>query len=155
MKFYAAFCLFICSSIIGVACSKKFLNRYKFYLSILNFNQDFKNSLSFKREHISNLLKKDYKFEHFNNVLEQKLKNINCKALSLPNFLNENDKNQINEYFSQIGKYDPITQAKILEGYDEVFKQNLTLAFDDNKKYGILFQKIGIIVGLVAFIIVV
>ena len=142
--------------LIGIINSKKYSNRYKFYNSIQNFNSDFKCVLSFQRDYVEKLLIKDYKFQPFNEIIKQKLVNtFNEKQLILPNFLSEEEKDEIIDYFNQIGKFDAITQSEIAIRYEELFKKRIENCDNDNKKYGILSKKLGIIVGLIAFIIVV
>ena len=73
MKFLAGFCFFCACALIGIINSKKYSNRYKFYIALLNFNQDFKSVLSFRRDYVEKLLNKDYKFQPFNEILKQKI----------------------------------------------------------------------------------
>ena len=154
MKLIIGIVIFFTSVIVGISSSKKYLNRYKFYNSIKNFNQDFKSILSFKRDYIEKLYKKEYKFEYFNDILKQKLSETN-KNLILPNFLTDDEKNEINNYFYAVGRFDAITQNEILIQYEQLFNERIKHCYEENKKYGALYQKIGVIVGLIGFIIVV
>ena len=156
MKFVAGLCFFCICTLIGIINSKKYSNRYKFYTALLNFNQDFKSVLSFRRDYVEKLLNKDYKFQPFNEILEQKLSNsFNKNTLNLPDFLNDEEKYEIVEFFNQMGKFDAITQSEIAIRYEELFKRKIESCDIDNKKYGLLYKKLGIIVGLIVFIIVV
>lgn len=152
-----------CSSLIlGFCLGRFFAEKYKkralFYKSIQKFNEDFCSELSFCKNNLKFMLLKRYQSEEFNQILLKKAESLeNKQAFNLQDltFLNENERYDVDCYFSMLGKSDGNTQLKILNGYALTFKNKFEECVQEQRKYGTLCQKTGLIFGLIAFVMVV
>jgi len=155
------FTLAVCMLIIGYYCgnlfAKKFINRASYFKSFKRFNRDFIAEIGFSQKNLQDILLNEYSFSDFDLTLKSKkiqLTNDNA-VLYIPPYLSDNEKKEIEEYFTRIGTTDLLTQNRVLCEYDKIIDEKSKIAIDEEKKYSTLFKKTGVLVGLIAFIIVV
>lgn len=141
---------------VGKMCAAKYKERYLFYKSLCNFKNDLYSEVCFFRNSLNALFQKTYISEAFNKFLrlclnEQSKKN--CTDVLC--FLTESEKNDVNLFFNKIGKSDQETQVNLCENFGKRFENAAIDAQAEYKKYGTLYKKTGLIIGIAAFIIIV
>lgn len=146
----AIFCLIagLCS---GIKLSEKYTEKYKLYKSLNEFNEDFYGEVNFFREGIGTLGKRIYLSDIFCRMLNEYF--TEGKIEKFPKFLTETQKNDIINYFSAIGKSDAETQDEIYRNYSRKYISELQSAGEEQKKYGSLCKKAGLLIGLAVFVI--
>lgn len=155
-KIFLGIILFLIAFICGDNLSKKYANRSLFYNSLEEFNGDFISLINFRKDNLITLLKKEYSSEYLNKLLQSKIQVICNKEndLDMPSFLLEKEKLELEEYFSQLGIYDSNTQLDFLKRYNEYFFNKVTESKSEEKQKGALYKKIGALIGVISFILV-
>ena len=155
-KIFLGIILFLIAFICGDNLSKKYANRSLFYNSLEEFNGDFISLINFRKDNLITLLKKEYSSEYLNILLQSKIQVICNKEndLDMPSFLLEKEKLELEEYFSQLGIYDSNTQLDFLKRYNEYFFNKVTESKSEEKQKGALYKKIGALIGVISFILV-
>ncbi|MDY4187092.1 MAG: stage III sporulation protein AB [Candidatus Borkfalkiaceae bacterium] len=165
-KLIAAVAVFVFCVFAGRYFSDKKSKKAAFYLSLCNFNGNYIKEMNFSRRPLKELLSKSYPSANFNDLLalvKQRVFNESlsdlCGALAgrWQNGLNlsEGDITEIEEYFSMLGKSDALSQSEECYRYKNYFEHSLAESEKSDKSMGSLYNKLGIIVGLIAFVIVI
>mgnify|MGYP004514837339 CR=1 FL=1 len=75
------------------------------------------------------------------------------ESLSKLNILKTNEKEKICSFFDSLGKSNQQEQIAQIENFKNDFMAELSSAKDDNKKYGTVSLKLGMLLSLAVFII--
>lgn len=157
MKIVFLLVLFLTTSFIGFKFSKKYKVRSSFFSSLVQLCQKFDIEINYSRERLKNLfinldekIKKnlgglDKNFLAFldkQNDLEKDTLFQNIK------FLKESEKDSIFPFFKMLGRSDVDSQSKEIKNYQSRFESLSAAAGQENKKYGGLCIKLGIVCGL-------
>lgn len=137
----------------GLKFSEKYTEKYKFYKSLCDFNEEFYSEVVFFRKGLAVFAHKAYLSSAFNNLIKSFLVQ-GVRDLPLPRYLNDYQKNDVCIYFSRLGKSDSQTQVEIYEAFKRKFVAESNLACDEQKKYSGVCKKTGLFIGLIAFIII-
>lgn len=137
----------------GLKFSEKYTEKNKFYKSLCDFNEEFYSEVVFFKKGLTVLARKTYLSSAFNNLIKSFFTH-GVKNLPLPKYLNDYQKSDLYAYFSRIGKSDSQTQVEIYETFKKKFASESCLACDEQKKYSGVCKKMGLFVGLIAFIII-
>ncbi len=147
---------------VGYFFSMKYKKRLNFYSALILFAQKLDVEINFSRERLKklienidektkkNLLGIDNNFLAYlndNQELTYELLFKNC------NILKQDEKEMIFLFFKSLGRTDVIGQTKEIQNFLKRFDDKLNKCLSDNKKYGSLCFKLGIIAGL--FIVVI
>lgn len=161
MKFIILFALAGVCIFVGYMFSKKYRQRANFFSALVMLCQKFDVEINFSRERLKNIFENiDEKqksrlcglVDNFISFIEQENpleKEILFKGIS---FLKEEEKDVIFMFFKTLGRSDVDSQSKEAKNYQSRFENLSSLASGENKKYGSLSIKLGLIAGL--FIIV-
>lgn len=153
-----AFCFLIIGSLGGIVISKKYDQRVIFYSCLKQFNIDFLNELTFSKKNIEQILSNNYGFSPFSELLNAKKNQLHFQkkySYNIPNWINDSESKEIIYYFNSLGKCDCETQKNSLMRYEKIFDEKLCAVKEEKTKYGMLIKKTGVIVGLIAFILMV
>lgn len=164
-KLISGVALFAFCFLLGRYFSAKKSKKAAFYSALCDFNANFINELNFSRKKISELLVPDYSSKNFNAlILIVKQKKCEQNALCLKNELSGEWQNEldlsdgqiseIENYFSFIGSSDALSQESECLRYSELFKKQLAESEKGDKTLGSLYKKLGFIIGLIAFVVV-
>ena len=142
--------------------SKKYKRRANFFQALVTLCQKFDVEINFSRDRLKNIF----------NSIDEKIKTNLCgidknfiayldKETSLEkeelfkniNFLKDNEKDVIFPFFRALGRSDVDSQSKEIKNYQSRFENISLLAIQDNKKYGSLSIKLGLIAGLFVVVI--
>lgn len=160
----ASIALFVCFSAAGKYYSDKKSKKALFFSSLCEFNGDYIKEMRFSRRHIAEILSEKYASASLNALLQKvknsRLKNeeiknefVETKALGL--VLSEKEKSDVSAYFFKLGKSDAFSQIEECMRYGDIFKKYLLESEATDKKYGTLYKKLGVVFGLIAFVIII
>ena len=146
-------CIFpVLFGFIGFILSGKYSERKNFFEDFLAFHKYFKTEISFTKKTVAEIadnLKKDTDFyklfnEYFNNKNFTQLK-----------YLTEEENGFIENYLTNIGVSDKYTQLEYYNSLDDKIENYTKTAQDDRKKYQPLYIKLGVLFGIIVFILLI
>ena len=149
---------------VGYIFSRKYKKRANFFQTLVMLCQKFDVEINYSRERLKNIFigldeKQKSKLQGIDknfiayinqeNPLEKEFlfKNIN--------FLKEEEKDVIYLFFKSLGRSDVDSQSKEIKNFQNRFEVLSSNAITENKKYGSLSIKLGIIAGLVIIILLI
>lgn len=146
---------------IGYMFSRKYKTRENFFLALVMLCQKFDVEINYSRQRLKNI------FSSLDEKQKKSLQGIDKNFLSFIdketplekeylfngiNFLKEDEKDVIFMFFKNLGRSDVDSQSKEIKNFQARFESISTNAINENKKYGQLAIKLGIVAGL--FIVV-
>ena len=156
--------LFFLCLIIGYYFSKKYTNRLKFFKSIILLCQNLDIEINYSRERLKKLIS-DYDEKTKKNLLgidEEFLKYLdNPKELKKEelfknaSILKKEEQDLIFLFFKNLGRSDVENQTNELKNFIAKFEEIKIKAENENKKYGSLSLKLGLITGLFILVILI
>ncbi len=147
---------------IGYIFSRKYKIRSNFFQALVMLCQKFDVEINYSRERLKNI---------FNNLDEKQKRNlhgIDNNFISFINketplereflfknirFLKDEEKDVIFMFFKSLGRSDVDSQSKEIKNYQTRFEALSSSANSENKKYGSLSIKLGIVAGLVIIVL--
>lgn len=164
MKIILLVMLFGVCVFVGFLFSLKYKKRQKFFSSLIMFAEKLNVEINYSRERLKklieefdqsqrkNLLGVDQNYIDFlegknNFTAEGLFKNISI--------LKPSEKDLIFLFFKNLGRSDVENQTKEINSYVKRFEQQSEVCDIENKKYGSLCTKFGIIVGLFLVVILI
>ena len=149
---------------IGYIFSRKYKIRANFFQALVMLCQKFDVEINYSRERLKNI------FFFFFEKQKKKLQGIDINFLSYINnetnfdrdslfrnlrFLKEEEKDVIFMFFKNLGRSDVDSQSKEIKNFQTRFETLSVTANNENKKYGSLSVKLGIVAGLVIIVILI
>ena len=153
MKFniFIGLLLFILSILVSILISNKLTIKTKFYQQICDFNKKLEIEINYTKRSILEIIKSQ------DELIFKLLDDYFVKKIGLDDkyytFLSQDEKKEIKNYLSVIGKYDDETQLNVLSAKMEYFRETLTEHKLKEEKYKPLYIKLGIFIGLILFIL--
>lgn len=147
---------------VGYFFSLKYKRRQNFYSSLIMFAQKLDVEINFSRERLKKLIEdmdeknKKYLFGLDKNFLAYLSGNLELKQADLfrnITFLKNEEKETIFLFFKSLGRSDVLGQSKEIANFSKRFDDSLTKCSTENKKYGSLCFKLGIVAGLFLIVI--
>lgn len=164
MKYLFMILLFCLCVFVGYYYSSKFSKRKKFYSSLISFADKLALEINFSRERLKvltenfdastrkNLLGIDEGFvEYLDKKGELTTENIFKKA----QILTKEEKENVLLFLKILGRSDVENQTKEIKNFVSRFEETRQKCDQDQKKYGSLALKLGIIAGLFCVIILI
>lgn len=156
MKLTLLLILFSSVSLLGFQISKIYSNKENFYLELNNFVTFLIGEISFLK---TDLIKISENYKCNNAIFQDFLANLKAKLLFETEFknieiLNENENIVIKNFVDNLGKNDSTTECDKLKSVLENFKNKLDETREQNKKYGSMIKKLGVLGGFLLCIIV-
>ena len=157
-KLIVGIALVVFCGFCGYFLTKKYRVRKEFYKQYYTFNRDFLNEIAFSRRPIEAWLEKKQftgEFETMVNGFLSALKNGDTalESFETPEFLIEDEKLFVREYFFSLGRGDSEGQ----KGYFTVAEKTLTSRKEEAEKnctrYCDLYVKMGVLLGLTLLIL--
>ncbi len=145
---------------IGYGLSKYYVSRVKLFNELINFAEKLDTDINFGKSKLLSIINnfkcnsKDLK-----KILEMyKACLVENKAFTEDIFkdvkiLKDEEKHIMLNFFTELGKLDVFNQTKQIENSKIKFKEVLEFCSDEKKKYGTLYLKLGIILGLLIALI--
>ncbi len=155
MKFFIGILLIVLSTIVGYLFSLKYTERRVFFEEFNNVVTRLKNEILFTQKPVIDVLnsllnKNSDVLLVYNTYLYDKsdyTKNIK--------YLSFNEKRFIFDFLTSIGIGDATSQGKLVDVTMEQSTCFLRQAVEDEKKYKTLFIKLGILVGISLFVLII
>ncbi len=147
---------------IGYLFSKKYKTRANFFQALVLLCQKFDVEINYSRERLKNI------FNNLDEKQKHKLHGIDNNFISFMNketplereflfknikFLKEEEKDIIFMFFKSLGRSDVDSQSKEIKNFQTRFESLSSSASSENKKYGSLSIKLGIVAGLVIIVL--
>ncbi len=162
MKWVLLAVLFAVCVAIGYVFSMKYKRRVQFYSALILFAQKLDVEINYSRERLKKLIENmdektkknlfglDKNFLNYLSGSEQLTQEAlfkNCPVLK------PDEKQMVFLFFKSLGRSDVSGQSKEIGNFLKRFDENLTKCAAENKKYGSLSFKLGIIAGLFVVVI--
>lgn len=155
MKMILGIVVIVLCTCFGYVLSLKYRKRHKYYADFSDFNIALKKEVSFSQHTICELI--DIKTSNnesdfyllLNNVISGKNFEISLKYLS------ENERRFFFSYCKNIGSLDKLSQLDYLETVQKDIDDGKEKSDKDEKKYCALCIKLGFLIGLIFFIIII
>ncbi len=164
MKYVILILLVVLCTFIGFIFSKKYSVRANFYQALLYLCQKFDIEINYSRERLKNIfLGLDDKNKSALRGIDKNYIAFIDKEAPLDknnlfkgiNFLKDNEKDLIFTFFKSLGRSDVDSQSKEIKNFQSRFEELTSKTNAENKKYGSLSIKLGLICGLVLVVILI
>ncbi len=152
LKILVGFLSVYCSYKLAKFKALKYKEVYYFWDSVCIACDLLISDLSYKKSAIKSVLNVDYPSETFAKLIGDYLLDNEC---NFPNFISAENTIKLNGFISSVGKSDSETQKKSILSYKNEFikiKEESKIYF--NKNYN-LTVKIGVLIGIMLFILVI
>ena len=152
-----AVCCLTAGLCVGIKFSEKYTEKYKFYKSLCEFNEEFYSEVVFFRKGIRSLADRSYPSTPFEKLLKAFFSQGQCdpERLKYPPFLDELQRASLVAYLDALGKTDVSTQSELYENHKKKFESELSRAENEQSRYSSVCRKTGLIVGLIVFVLIV
>ena len=162
MKWVLMAMLFCLCVAVGYFSSLKYRKKLAFYSALIMLAQKLDVEINFSRERIKKLINNfDVKSKSnllgvdkaFNDYLEKGGELTSERLFEKNSPIKQEEKEVVTMFFKSLGRSDVENQTKEIKNFISRFEKFLSEASQDNKKYGSLGTKIGIIAGLAVVIL--
>lgn len=162
MKWLLIAVVFIVCVIIGFLFSLKYKKRSNFFKALILLSQKLDIGINFSRERLQNLfgsldegIKKDLNnlTDNYISYLQKNGELNSDKLFQGINFLKDYEREIILMFFKMLGRSDVESQSKEIKNFELRFNELACKASEENKKYGGLSLKMGLIIGLMAAVV--
>ena len=162
MKWLLLVVAFVVSVVLGYLFSLKYKRRADFFKALIVLSQKLDVGINFSRERLHSIISSldetvkkslvglpDNYISYLDGTGE-----LNQEALFKNiNILKDNEKEVVFMFFKMLGRSDVDSQSKEIKNFQSRFEEMSAQAGDENKKYGRLSIKMGVIIGLIAVVI--
>ncbi len=153
MKLLSAICALILCTLIGYILAQKFDKRYKFYSNFESFNKQVKNEVYFSQKTLIGILGCLDLEEDFNKIA---FEHFNSKKIAFNyRYLTKEDEKFLLSYFNALGDSDRETQINFINLNQNEISDRVKNCLEERKKYYQLYIKLGFLIGLIAFIVLI
>lgn len=159
-KLLVGIALVVFCGFCGYVLSKKYRMRKDFYRQLYSFNRSFLSEISFSRRPIEAWIEKtrftgefDCTVKSFITALKNGDSELN--TLSCPDFLTADEKNFLREYFFSLGRGDSAGQKGYFTAAEKTLGAQKDGAEKDATRYGDLYVKMGVLLGLTLLILLI
>ena len=142
----------IVSTFIGYRISYKYTEKKEFYKYYRVFNDTLFNEVSFSNNTVVSIIEKSDKTVYFYRVLKEKI--IDEKEEKIA-FLSKDESDYFYNYSEKAGKTDKTGQIELVSSVKKYLSDKYETALNEEKKYKKLCLKLGFMIGLLLFIIVI
>lgn len=163
LKIIAGGAMFVCFCAAGAYFADKKTKKSLFFSSLCDFNAECVKEMRFSRRPITELLSEKYSSPVFNDLLCVVKNDLTLgKVVAKPcasRFrgvdFSVKELGDINAYFNKLGKTDALTQTEECLRYADIFNKYLSECESQEKKLCTLYKRLGLIFGLIAFVVVI
>ena len=155
MKIFLGILVILFSTFIGYILSKKYTKLKNFYCNFDNFNKMLKTEIAFSQKTLKEIIDEKYSINNdFLFSFKLYLENKENFCLNI-NYLSSDEKAFLLEYFENIGKTEKGSQLEFLKKAEERLSTFYKNAIELDKKYKTLYIKLGFLIGLIIFILII
>ena len=143
--------LFLVSGFGGYVLGKNYSNREKFYNELMIFCNMLIANIRFNKNKL-NVICEDYANSCSNDMGEYIYNYLNNSMTDI-SFISKYENKKIKDFFDGLGNFDSNSEIGYIENYKIYFNECYKKSVEENKKYGTLYSKLGLILGLVLVIL--
>ena len=144
--------IIIISTLFGYILSEKFAYRKNFYKNFFEFNKNLKSEVSFTKASILSIIDN----KDSNDFIEIAKEYISLNEIkSQYKHIKQSEIDFIKSYLSSIFDVDDKTLLKNIDYYTVKINEIYNVAIYEDKKYRTLYVKIGFLLGLLVFVILI
>lgn len=163
LKIIAGGAMLVCFCAAGAYFADKKTKKALFFSSLCDFNAECVKEMRFSRRPIIELLSEKYSSPVFNdllcvvksNLLLGKTETKPCSSGFRGVDFSMKELGDIDAYFYKLGKTDALTQTEECLRYADIFNKYLTECEAQEKKLCALYKRLGLIFGLIAFVVII
>lgn len=151
LKFICLLIMFAGVSYIGIELGSNYSKKEKFFSELNMFCNMLINNIKFNKNKISVVIN-----DNINNYSSDLKEYLSCflnDKLNDLSFINKYQNQKIREFFLGLGSFDTSNEINYINNYKILFEEFLSNSKEENKKYGALYSKLGIMVGLILVIL--
>ena len=163
IKFLLGVAIVAFTTFCAYVLSKKYRKRKTYFTQWTTFNERFLNEITYCKRPLQSFFNGYVYKDEFGETLENF---SNCMKNRLPlrdnllsgeafYFIKKDEKTLIEDYFSQLGKGDSVSQKTYFQSMSAELQKRQTEATETAKKYGDLYIKLGFLCGLLILILVI
>lgn len=157
-KLIVGIALVVFCGFCGYLLTKKYRVRKDYYKQYYAFNRDFLNEIAFSRRPIETWLEKKQFSGEFETTLGGFLSALRngdtaLESFEPPEFLSEDEKLFVREYFSSLGRGDSEGQKGYFSAAEKTLGARKEAAEKDCARYCDLYVKMGVLLGLTLLIL--
>lgn len=154
MKFLIGILLVMTCTYISFRLSDKYTIRKNFFNTFLQFTKILKNEVSFSKRTILSLLKdkqcdKDLFYSVVTNYFNNKDFTFDNKHFS------NDEKEHLKSFLEEIGKTNSGLQYEFLSTTEKTIGEKLAVLQEEEKKYKNLYLKLGFLLGILLFVLII
>lgn len=143
--------MFIGFSYFGIAIGRDYSKKEMFLSEVLSFLNILSNDIKFNKSKLTNVINQNV--ENFKTDLQKVLNGfLKNEKVEVP-FLTKYENQKMFEFLNSVGKYDVEGELSNIERYKQIFDAFYKESIEKNKKYGVLYSKLGVMLGLIVVII--
>lgn len=158
VKLFIGIAIILTCTSFGKGYTIKYSKSVKYYECLAKFNLQLKQNLMFKHDNLLNLLDFTTNNQDFKATLNSfkcsTANSLNVFDLYYPLWANEEDKQFIDDYFTNLGKGNTDAEMENILYFEELIKEKLKKITDKSSRFSNLGQKLGFAVGMAIFIII-
>jgi len=139
--------------LVGLILGSKYTERRVFYDDFYSFNSQYLLSVTLSKDTIYSTLEKIDRNGDFYKFALYKIKGAD--TIKKIGYLKSDDYKIIEEYFVGIGKGDGYIEKRNSLQADETLKEKKKCCEQEEKKYKPLFIKLGLLFGIIVFIVLI
>lgn len=151
LKIIIGFLIVAACTIIGANYSDIQKKKEEFFFYLGDFNARLIMNLSYKKENVKRILEEE-KYALFKNIYEKgqsgRTENV------FPNYLSDEQKKIVSEYFLNVGKGATKAEEDFLEYQGKIISEQLEICKAERAKNKNIGEKLGFGVGLAVFILI-
>lgn len=164
MKYVLIVLLFLACVGVGYIFSVKYRKRKNFFAAIIALADKLSLEINFSRERLKNLLESFDKEtakhllgvdEKFVEYLDKKSELVDAEIFKKADCLKSDEKNLILLFLKTLGRSDVENQTKEISNFKAQFGEIKKKCDEEQKKYGTLSIKLGVVAGLFCAIILI
>jgi len=151
MNVFLGLMLLAISTFISYILSDKYRKRKDFYKKFTIFNEKLISELNFSKKTLIEMISNLEDNSDFNKFLCKYVKNR--EIVENINYLNSDEQGFFVNYITTIGNGDVVSQLNFVNSAKIEIEKNLNEAIENDKKYKILYLKIGFLIGLILLVV--
>lgn len=166
MQIFLGFIVLLGCSYLGFGLGNYYVRRHKFISDLITFANHLKVEISFAKSNLTQIIESHIEESdaNFKSVLKgyrNTLKNSDYITVEvLKNnintiYLEENEKEQMLQFFNFLGKSDADNQVEIINKSLNIFNNFLKTSDSEKQKYSGMYKKLGVLIGIFILVIIV
>lgn len=160
-KFLLGLCIVALTSVCGWILAGKYRRRKSFFAQTFEFNERFLGEVSYAKRPLGEFIERYSYTGEFEAILRafsesiQKDESGVFDALVECDFLKEEEKEFLSDYFQTLGRGDSASQKAYFSTAKGQLSEYKKQAFEEKKRYSELYLKLGFLFGLAVLVLIV